>query len=160
MVIPPNIQYGIFTCGAIDNIDRDSSSSTSQSSYHGTSISVFQFPLEPNEHQIFKYSEDFTTETAVLPESYTHILPTKECKPEPTNRRSINNQSDYNNIIDEEIVNLHEDTLTDSTIENWVKKLRNITEMNNFTNKSCFSAFHDNNILDAPKRKQFQRCFL
>ena len=38
----------MFTVGAIDNLDYNPSSTTSQSSFHGTGISLFQFPTKDN----------------------------------------------------------------------------------------------------------------
>ena len=35
-------------CGALDNLDHNPSSTTAQGSFHGTGISVFQFPTETN----------------------------------------------------------------------------------------------------------------
>ena len=44
IVCPPNLRRDLFTVGALDNLDHNPSSSTSQNSFHGTAISVFQFP--------------------------------------------------------------------------------------------------------------------
>ena len=41
-VCPPTLRKGLFSYGAIDNIDHIPSFSTSQSSFHGTRISLFQ----------------------------------------------------------------------------------------------------------------------
>ena len=41
-VCSSTLRKGLFTYGAIDNIDHNPSSSTSQSSFHGTGISLFQ----------------------------------------------------------------------------------------------------------------------
>ena len=41
VVCPPTLKDGLFTVAAIDNIDHDPSSSTSQTSFHGTSTSIF-----------------------------------------------------------------------------------------------------------------------
>lgn len=46
VVCPLNMQLGLFTVGAIDNIDHNTSSTTSKGSFHGTGISLFQFPGE------------------------------------------------------------------------------------------------------------------
>ena len=42
IVCPPALQKGLFTTAAIDNIDHDPSSTGAKSSFHGTSISIFQ----------------------------------------------------------------------------------------------------------------------
>ena len=41
---PLNLNCGLFTVGALDNIDYNLSSTTGQRSFHGTGISLFQFP--------------------------------------------------------------------------------------------------------------------
>jgi hypothetical protein len=42
VVCPSNMRFGLFTTGAIDNIDHNPSSTTASSSFHGTAISLFQ----------------------------------------------------------------------------------------------------------------------
>ena len=44
MVCPLDLNCGLFTVGALDNIDYNPSSTTAQGSFHGTGISLFQFP--------------------------------------------------------------------------------------------------------------------
>ena len=44
VVCPLNLNSGLFTVGALDNIDYNPSSTTAQGSFHGTGISLFQFP--------------------------------------------------------------------------------------------------------------------
>ena len=46
VVVPPSLKKGIFTIAAIDNIDHNPTSSTAKGSFHGTGISLFQFPDE------------------------------------------------------------------------------------------------------------------
>ena len=40
------LRKGLFTVGALDNIDHNPSSTTSLTSFHGTGISLFQFPTK------------------------------------------------------------------------------------------------------------------
>ena len=47
-VVPGNLRKGIFTIGAKDNVDKNSSSTVTKSHYHGTSLSLFQFPSAVN----------------------------------------------------------------------------------------------------------------
>ena len=47
-VAPACLKKGIFTIGALDNIDHNPTSTTAASSFHGTGISVFQLPTENN----------------------------------------------------------------------------------------------------------------
>ena len=45
-VCPPRMKSGIFTVGAVDNIDHNPSARTAQDSFHGTAISLMQFPTK------------------------------------------------------------------------------------------------------------------
>ena len=72
MVCPYSLVQDLFTFAALDNVDHDPSSSTAKSSFHGTSVTIFQ----QHEGEIRK--EPFILkETAVkkieLPEYYTDI---------------------------------------------------------------------------------------
>ena len=44
LVCPSSLQQGTFTTAAVDNLDHNPSSTTAQSSFHGTTISIFQHP--------------------------------------------------------------------------------------------------------------------
>lgn len=44
VVCSPQLRVNLFTTAAVDNIDHNPSSSTSDSSFHGTAISVIQHP--------------------------------------------------------------------------------------------------------------------
>ena len=46
VVCPPYFQQNLFTVGPIDNLDHNPSSTTPQGSFHGTGISLFQFPIQ------------------------------------------------------------------------------------------------------------------
>ena len=48
VVCPVSLRSGLFTVGALDNLDHNPSSTTAQGSFHGTGISMFQFPTETN----------------------------------------------------------------------------------------------------------------
>ena len=48
IVSPACLRKGLFTIGAMDNLDHNPTSTTSQSSFHGTGISLFQFPTSDN----------------------------------------------------------------------------------------------------------------
>lgn len=43
-VCPPQLKGGLFTTGAVDNIDHNPSSTSTHDSFHGTGISLFQHP--------------------------------------------------------------------------------------------------------------------
>ncbi|KAL9968945.1 hypothetical protein ACROYT_G021097 [Oculina patagonica] len=49
VVCPLSLHRGLFTVGAIDNIDHNPSSTTAQGSFHGTGIILFQFPKHDSE---------------------------------------------------------------------------------------------------------------
>ena len=44
VISPARLGKGVFTVGALDNLDRNSTSTTSQTSSHGTGISLLQCP--------------------------------------------------------------------------------------------------------------------
>ena len=48
IVCPSHLCKGIFVVGALDNVDHNPSSTTAQSSFHGTGISIIQFPTQDN----------------------------------------------------------------------------------------------------------------
>ena len=47
VVSPVSLHRGVFTVGILDNLNHNLRSTTSQSSFHGTGINMFQFP-SPN----------------------------------------------------------------------------------------------------------------
>ena len=47
-VVPASLRKGLFTIGALDNLDHNPSSTTAASSFHGTGISLFQLPTAGN----------------------------------------------------------------------------------------------------------------
>jgi len=61
--------------GALDNVDHNPSSTTSVSSFHGTGISIFQFPTErvPGESRSPIKVSPTATEHQGLPESYVTV---------------------------------------------------------------------------------------
>lgn len=93
VVCPPNLQPNLFTTAAADNIDHNLSSSTAQSSFHGTAISFVQFPnadLPSVNHVSCMYDVESASDMSsdiLLPASYTEIqlciLPSKEPVVEP-----------------------------------------------------------------------------
>lgn len=46
MVCPSKLRRELFTTAAVDNIDHNTSSTSSQSSFHGTAISLVQHPSD------------------------------------------------------------------------------------------------------------------
>lgn len=76
-VAPPCLKWGLFTIGALDNLDHDPSSTTASSSFHGTGISMFQLPTMMNEGQErppIKLNT-CTNATHTLPSDYATVKP-------------------------------------------------------------------------------------
>uniref|UniRef100_UPI00358DDBC2 uncharacterized protein isoform X2 n=1 Tax=Myxine glutinosa TaxID=7769 RepID=UPI00358DDBC2 len=86
-VCPPKLKGGLFTTGAVDNIDHNPSSTSAQDSFHGTGISLFQHPNSdvPGVQRIVDTDNTATTATTVshLPESYTSVPPVLLSKRDP-----------------------------------------------------------------------------
>ena len=79
IVCPPLLKPHLFTTAAIDNIDHNPSSTTAKSSFHGTSISLFQHEVSNNISETFKLDTDTALSSieVKLPDQYTDILPTE-----------------------------------------------------------------------------------
>lgn len=79
VVCPPQLQQGLFTLAAVDNIDHNPSSTTSQGRFHGTGISLFQSPSinHVDNRDILPGGNDLPDHTRItpLPESYTNVPP-------------------------------------------------------------------------------------
>jgi len=74
LVCPSQLRHGLFTVGALDNIDHNPSSTTAKDSFHGTGISLFQFPTELNAGSPQATIELLTrTKCHTLPDSYTTV---------------------------------------------------------------------------------------
>ena len=87
IVCPINLRKGLYTVGALDNIDHNPSSTTAQGSFHGTGISVFQFPTVSNPEQPLAINpefigtcspEDYTTVPAISFQTNTLAVPVAE----------------------------------------------------------------------------------
>ena len=76
-VAPVCLRKGIFSIGALDNIDHNPSSTTATSSFHGTGISIFQLPTQsnPGESRLPLKIPPSGTGTHSLPDSYAVIPP-------------------------------------------------------------------------------------
>ena len=81
VVCPSKLRGELFTTGAVDNIDHNTSSTTSQSSFHGTAISLVQHPSNstsrtPREVDTFDPNKTSTSKTiSHLPSSYREVPP-------------------------------------------------------------------------------------
>ncbi|KAK1891518.1 putative translation initiation factor IF-2 [Dissostichus eleginoides] len=78
VVCPAQLRKGLFTVSALDNLDHNPSRTTAKGSFHGTGISLFQFPSKSNvghfqdgidipspETKNHRLSDNFTTVPAV-----------------------------------------------------------------------------------------------
>lgn len=76
-VAPACLKKGLFSVGALDNIDHNPSSTTSSSSFHGTGISIFQFPSasNPGESRPPIVIPPSGTERHSLPDSFSVVPP-------------------------------------------------------------------------------------
>ena len=76
-VAPVCLRKGIFSIGALDNIDHNPSSTTATSSFHGTGISIFQLPTQsnPGESRLPLKIPPSRTGTHSLPDSYAVVPP-------------------------------------------------------------------------------------
>ena len=80
IVCPTNLRQHIFTVAALDNLDHNPTSRTATSSFHGTGISIFQFPSsdKPGLYQKpiqIDQAQKSNTVRPILPPSYTFVPP-------------------------------------------------------------------------------------
>ena len=74
VVVPANLLCGLFTAGALDNLDHNPSSTTAKGSFHGTGISLFQTPTSSI---LGEKQDDIRLHTGkknhLLPDSFTTV---------------------------------------------------------------------------------------
>lgn len=78
VVCPPVLRDDLFTVAAVDNIDHNMSSTTATSTFHGTAISLMQFPTVENSLTRSDASLDVASDSVsdiILPQCYTDVLP-------------------------------------------------------------------------------------
>ena len=76
VVCPFNLKKGTFTSSAIDNIDHNPTAASAKSSFHGTSISLFQHSSNqgiPQENVVMLKQK--VNKISPLPEHYTNVKP-------------------------------------------------------------------------------------
>ncbi len=74
------LRQGLFTTGAVDNIDHNPSSATAKDSFHGTGISIMQHPSHTNgglDRGVVVIGQDISSAKSVtpLPSVYTSVPP-------------------------------------------------------------------------------------
>lgn len=81
IVCPSNLRQNIFTVAALDNLDHNPTSRTASASFHGTGISIFQFPssqkpgLDQECLRINLQKTGAGSSGSILPRSYTFVPP-------------------------------------------------------------------------------------
>ena len=87
VVCPPRLKKELFTTSVLDNIDHNPTATTANTSFHGTSISIFQHPSADKKgetYESFKIREGTKMTTVPeLPEYYTNIPPAYFTKKNP-----------------------------------------------------------------------------
>ena len=79
VVCPSKLCGSVFTSAAVDNIDHNPRSTTSKESFHGTGISLFQYPTYDSEGVdqsiiIIRVCQDVTSKPVDdLPNFYTNV---------------------------------------------------------------------------------------
>ena len=75
-VVPAQLCSGLFTVGALNNLDHNPTSSTAKGSFHGTGISLFQFPTAENpgiKQTDIRLNSVDAKRNHQLPDSYTIV---------------------------------------------------------------------------------------
>lgn len=76
IVCPSHLLRGICVIGGLDNVDHNSSSSTAQGSFHGTGITITQFPKQYKQgesREVVIYEANPPTLCQDLPQSYATV---------------------------------------------------------------------------------------
>ena len=88
VVCPPQAVTGVFTTAAVDNIDHNPSSNTSQGSFRGTAISLLQhptqqFPGTPRAVTVIDNNLQGQRALSTLPDAYTLVNTVALPSPDP-----------------------------------------------------------------------------
>ena len=76
-VCPPRLQENVFTLAANDNLDHNPTSSTAKNYFHGTGISIFQYPRDGSQPVQIPSLESCHDTEIHLPGYNTTVQPTK-----------------------------------------------------------------------------------
>ena len=84
LVCPKNLKPNIFTTAGTDNIEDNSTSSTAENHFHGTSVSVFQHSTDKSYLQIQNslpmVLDDCSSVPTELPHFFTEFQPMSKVK--------------------------------------------------------------------------------
>ena len=110
VVCPPQLRLGVFTTAAVDNFDHNASSTSAQTSLHGTGISIFEHSdsdcsgtpqpaLTP-----ISDADGNSKKLDSLPEAYTNVPPSTLVKhdPPPKKRSSIGGNQLFSQALSKE----------------------------------------------------------
>ena len=124
VICPPVLRKQLFTTAAVDNIDHNPTATTAQTSFHGTSVSIFQHPSTENagdEREPLKLeSEMKVKKVPELPEAYTNIRPayiTQNPNPPPVASPSLPAPESISSHLKEEYYWLEEVFLTEEVAD-------------------------------------------
>lgn len=101
MVCPTSLRKGLFTTAAVDNIDHNPNSTTSNDSFHGARISLFQhtstqFSGEEREAVTLEQTTFGTKAVSQLPESFTNLPPVVlQNKDSPVPQHTVKMKEDF-----------------------------------------------------------------
>ena len=77
VVCPPVLRKKLFATSVVDNIDHNPTATTAKTSFHGTSISIFQHPSSEQpgeEREPIKLNADMTVKKVPeLPDAFTNV---------------------------------------------------------------------------------------
>ena len=139
VVCPPQLSKGVFTCGAVDNIDHNPSARTAHDSFHGTAISITQFPTS----ELPKDGQDRVVQAVVkrskispLPQKYT-VVPSVTGTSDPVVPTKYGSF-----IVDQSIIS--EDNIKE---REWLSQLALLYDKETLADDDYLSwaAFHANN---------------
>ena len=74
LVCPSHLKLGLYTVAALDDLDYDPSSTTAIGSFHGTGISIIQFPTSENPGIACQLQSSMKGDVISLPDEY-RIVP-------------------------------------------------------------------------------------
>ena len=134
VVCPPALRKGLFTTSAVDNIDHNPTATIARTSFHGTSISMFQHPSNENrgeERASPEVTDSKTRKVPELPEHYTNIAPAF-FKQNPTPTTGFNEVS----LPDESL--FHRNIRVECE---WLEKVKDTTDVDEKSNIT-WSAHH------------------
>ena len=91
VVCPPKLKKGLFCTSAMDNIDHNPSSTTANTSFHGTSISIFQHTTSDNQgtsREPIQINNSKVKRVPEVPDFYTNVHPAFFNKKNPSPSKS------------------------------------------------------------------------